>query len=846
MAEGHDYHHEIAACRKDAEDLLAALGAETFPDDPAVRAVRDRVEQQALRLQRAAAEPITLGLVGEFTVGKSLLLGTLLGRADLLPVEQRATTGNVTALYLRPGEPGEPTRIDGDAEVQYLTRQELSACVRDILAELIRKYEQLPGRSAAELRDYDPIEQGWERFVAWCKRLWSHDADNPDIRKIPLELLAIRRAHLSGRELLGDMVPIGEHLVREALDLGPTEGLPKEYPELPVRPGITRTAVQRDPEALAVTFPLIRRVKYRVVVDPLVWGMKSLTAGNEVVLLDFPGLTAARSTERDAFLSRSELGSVHTIVVVFSMSRPGTHVPHQFYTMLATHGRDKAELDRSIIAVGNMFDVVPPPRVGDGPLTFADLAAGSQRLQEFLTNAGDLVQNQQERMTLVSAVRGLDHYGLSFDRFDSHEKDRLREAIPLADAAAGGWRPIAARLPEDHWGDTLRAFTRDGGIDRLRDLIERHAAENGLVNKVTLMRRERRRLLELLPRLERLLTPPPASDAERRKAVTVVRELIEQLRAQHKHLVQAAWEFQDPTRILIADGRPLLDWIRQQSVVSVCEWAAWQEILQRADRGFIRKTRRRTGDGRGRRRRFLVDDTVGDETTDTFYEPFTQSYRQTVRETRKLLGEAVISWVERHNERLSGVRDRLADQETRRYLESGLARLDAHAENRMRAIEALADLRVFMELDSGDEPPLLAAACADPVPGDDEISAAFPLHRGTALPWHSAVPEDPGDLDQKLTRHQLYVLRLRRQLANGLAEALCRRVIADLSTFHRLLRDELELALAAVPSMVQVRQMFPDEPTDGATPDGPPGDPPDDGGSAVRRLIMEWRARDAA
>ena len=117
MADARSYQLEIERMREDAHDLLKALYAEHFPDDDVVRGLRARIEQSATEVIRAADDPVTLGIVGEFSVGKSLLLGTLLGRPDLLPVEDRATTGNVTALHLRPGKPGEATRFEGDPEI---------------------------------------------------------------------------------------------------------------------------------------------------------------------------------------------------------------------------------------------------------------------------------------------------------------------------------------------------------------------------------------------------------------------------------------------------------------------------------------------------------------------------------------------------------------------------------------------------------------------------------------------------------------------------------------------------------------------------------------------------------
>ena len=128
------------------------------------------------------------------------------------------------------------------------------------------------------------------------------------------------------------------------------------------------------------------------------------------------------------------------------MARPGTNVPHEFYTMLARHGRDRAELDRSILTVGNLFDVVPLPPAEPGPVDFEDLVGGSQLLRDFRSNAGDLVQGQAGRMTLVSAVRGLDHYGMSFDRFQEHASTNGTDVSLTYCLMTENWHELGAFL----------------------------------------------------------------------------------------------------------------------------------------------------------------------------------------------------------------------------------------------------------------------------------------------------------------------------------------------------------------------------------------------------------------
>jgi hypothetical protein len=75
MVNNCSHQNKIERMSKDANDLLQALYAEQFPDDEVVRAMRARIEENAKAVFEAAADSATLGIVGEFSVGKSLPAG---------------------------------------------------------------------------------------------------------------------------------------------------------------------------------------------------------------------------------------------------------------------------------------------------------------------------------------------------------------------------------------------------------------------------------------------------------------------------------------------------------------------------------------------------------------------------------------------------------------------------------------------------------------------------------------------------------------------------------------------------------------------------------------------------
>jgi len=827
---------EIARLRKEAWDLLEVLGRESFPDDEDARDNRDKVVQLATDLVNAAKQPVTLGIVGEYSSGKSMLLSTLLGRPGLLPTEQRPTTGNVTALHLLPGNPGLGTGFEGDATVTYMSRYELAACVRYMLDEFARRIEEnFPDADVSPVIDCDPVNKDWRGLETWCRtNLWGGEFRNPGHRQIVAELMAIRDAQLSAGDLLGQQVPVADKLIREALDLGDEEAVPAAFPERAFRPGVTRDSVARDGDDLKATFPLIKRVGYRVRVDPEVWPLDGLRDENEVVLLDFPGLTAGRSALRDEYLSRKELHDIHTITVIISADKPGTEVPFKFYAMMERHdrdgiGRDPRELRESILVVGNRFDLISPPRPPqEGALSIGDLRGLSQQLDGLCIKASDLVEHQDGKIRLASSVVAISQSG-ELDGFPGEEGEKVRAALARAPAVAGAWSELAARVmatdPNESWGAALAEFARDGGMAGVRAMIEAHARAHGIQNKLRAMSRIHDRMWAALRLLARSLRSSQPSGGVDVAAQQRIGELLEDFRSRHRLVAEAVSALGNPEDLRRPDGSLLVDSIRDEAVTGVMRWREWQLILQRCDRGYVVKHQASPSDDIDEEDiEIFGTGTRGDETTRTFLPAYRRELATAIQRGRQSLGESVQNWIQVQNEQLGDLADRFADPEVQRLLEQGLARIsgDFGGADLIQVLKRLTDLSWL-----GD---WIAKATSAPVP-DDDIDAGYPLYVERALPWHSRVPEPDDDLEQRLARHQFYVLRLQRQLANGVADALGKRISRDLDDVRSSLERRLRRYWQSIPGAVDVRIMFPPEaaaedPGGGPADGGPPGHSP--------------------
>src|SRR5262249_30274253 len=125
--------HEAEKIRKlkaYAQAVLDALQTEAQVTDPAVERLFQAVRSAAQETLRRAGAPVKIGVVGEFNSGKSLLLGSLIGYADTLPVSEVPTTGNVTALWVKPWPGLQKTEL-GPFRVEFLDRATALDCLRE-------------------------------------------------------------------------------------------------------------------------------------------------------------------------------------------------------------------------------------------------------------------------------------------------------------------------------------------------------------------------------------------------------------------------------------------------------------------------------------------------------------------------------------------------------------------------------------------------------------------------------------------------------------------------------------------------------------------------------------------
>ncbi|MEV8632117.1 hypothetical protein AB0395_10720 [Streptosporangium sp. NPDC051023] len=819
-----DHLAAIARFRVLADRAMTALGQEEIPDATAVRQAHDQAARLAAKLRERCAKPVSVGIVGEYSAGKSMLLGTLLGRPGLLPTSGSPTTGNVTVLRVERAAPGEPTRLRA-ARIEYLTRDELADAVDYIMNELVRTVQRAGGgRDVSALTGYNPVRDGWDALNRWAETTLDWAAmENSRLLGITLELTRIRDAlKLAGDFVLGGhsglVLPVEVEMLKEALDIEDIRDLPRSFPRtaqgFPVSPRDLLTA-----QTLRVTFTLIRRVICQVSVAEGDWAGPLPGDGSAAELCDLPGLGA--TAVRDEYLSVRELDEIDAIVIVLPAHRAERDDARQFYSLLERNRRGKGALSESILVAANCFDLLQPP---DSLHTgAADLVDSSRDLSSLHRMATTLNGRREDRVAFTSSLVAIATQGLPYES-GGEEGEKITKSLGAAGAQAERWKRIAADLsltdPGHAYTAALGEFGRDGGIAGLRAMLERHVRTYGVFLKHEAVVPIAADLLVALRTLDRMLRPAfggVPGDTRGTGSLTALFRLIEE---ETSHTVRSLGLLADPerlsaegTHITPGDGSAVLDLARAGATYDVFTWREWQQYRERVrDDGRIGpplgRSQREAGprSGFGIARRMPTEaDAVAPDTTERLFGRFEPTCVRAVGAAREIYLDAVASWAERRHRELAHVREQLQDPELQVPVERLLAALDPGDGGEARWYNLLS--LVAMDWLPGAAAGLLPV----PVPVSQaetaQIAERFPLRTAQALPWHNGRQNIAGDAGARVVTHQMNIFRVRGDIVAAVNHYVRRHLLADAVGLGRELRVELQELRNAVPAEESVRRL---------------------------------------
>ncbi len=732
-----------------------------------------RLQQSALRMVQLASSPVKIGIMGEFSSGKTLLLGSLIGYADALPVSETPTTGNVTAIHLVQQKDFQTTKV-GNFKVEYLSHEGVKECLRFMLEEA-QKRARAAEVSPAELATLSSLHPtsviDTNDILKWCEQIWNQ-TQSLELRSLLWELVVFVRTYsVYGENICSKNYQIDNTTAYKGLRLAdpPMNILELSFSLLPPAPKSWETWMQPSAKDLQNSFSLIRRIDLTIKISKEIWDLSSLQGTNEFVLLDFPGLGSADSGVRDAFLSLRELADVQTILLLLNGRYPGGVTAAKIRSMLE---RDKGQdlKDRIIVGVG---------RFNQLPLSWSDERAIDELLEEPLSEEELLERLSILKLTIASAsnlttekkniVLLSQLYGLNkLAELSSLVQVCSPEFLPELDKPnkpesdlRQKWQKLSEMLPTSSTlHKQLSDYAEDGGIGRLRSLLKEHVAVHGMKQlledtqrAVEIVRKEQNQLKNLLQEM------PAYIPFVESPAFLTLREAIENLVTTYRQFEE---DLEKQPILKNRNGVAVSDVLKDELTNKIFfDWSEWTLLFDRTKNGTIALTKGES---------FFEEDEVDDfipTKSDDFYPAFVQTINEmqgfahdrTIEAVKDLFSK-LSSDVEIERDKLNTILLPDKEQKIEKKFGKNQVRL---FRNLLRGVDPANKWQKLIIQHSG------LALSATPLNAD----ALFPLARkddkhsnGQIFDWS---PDKKFPVPPRPFNHQIAVLRLRDEITTTAA-----------------------------------------------------------------------------
>ena len=729
-----------------------------------------RLREAAEKTVELANSPVKIGIMGEFSSGKSLLLGSLIGYADALPVSENPTTGNVTAIHIKPQD-GFATTQANNYTVEYLSHEGVNECLHFMLKEANRR----AASAGVTPLQVAKIKTGKDISI-WCEEVWK-SSNNLELRYLVRELVLFLRAYQAyGEALCGRLYPIDGITAREGLQLAemPMAIQSLKFEDLPAANVRLPNAPQRlGTQLLQTSFPLIRRVDIDVKISREIW---DVTGAEEFVLLDFPGLGAANSGTRDTFLSLRELAQVQTILVLLNGKSPGSDRANKIFTMMQQQRPGQDLKDLILVGVGR-FDQLPLE--SEGGERELDLLINNQSdSQPLQTNAvfqklkvlktiidgAEAFTSQKDRIVLLSPLLGLSE----FAKRSSQIKAGSEEFLANLDYPDYLERP---KKLQQKWGDLSEAllaadgrsqlgrqlgyFAQDGGISKLRELIQTHVANHGLKQ----LYEDTRRAADVIRQQQEYLKEIIAEIHEQGIPTVDTPALLE-LRSAIESLDRTYRNFQkDLGKEQLKDRRGIVvsDVIKDELTLKILNWSQWTLLFNKIQNGTITLAEFKGAAGKLFDRGNRVNTSIATK-SDDFYPAFEKTVKELENFASDRIHQAVVDLLSSLAHQITLEREKLQTI------------LIPEMEQEIESKFGLEEADLFYKLLLGSDPRQWKEAIIAEINNHDQSikpESIFPLARQDEKHSVGQIFDWSPERNQNTSRsanHQLFVLRLRDEI----------------------------------------------------------------------------------
>ena len=632
-----------------------------------------RLREAAEKTVELATSPVKIGVMGEFSSGKSLLLGSLIGYADALPVSENPTTGNITAIHVKSQDSFTTTQVE-NYTIEYLSHEGVNECLHFMLKEANHR-AMSAGVASLQVAK---IKTGKDISI-WCEEVWK-SSSNLELRYLVRELVLFLRAYQAyGEALCGRFYQIDGITAREGLQLAEMpmviqslkfEDLPPANIRLPNAPQILGTQLLQN------SFLLIRRVDIDVKISREIW---DVTGAEEFVLLDFPGLGAANSGTRDTFLSLRELAQVQTILVLLNGKSPGSDRANKIFTMMQQQRPGQDLKDLILVGVGR-FDQLPLDSEGgereldllvNNPSDFQPLQTNTvfQKLKVLKTiiDGAEAFTTQKDRIVLLSPLLGLAELAKRSSQVKAGSEEFLAnldypDYLERPKKLQQKWGSLSEALlatdGRNQLGRQLGYFAQDGGISKLRELIQNHVANHGLkqlyedTSRIAdVIRQQQEYLKEIITEIHEQGIP------------TIDTPVLMELRTAIENLDKTYRNFQkDLGKEQLKDRRGVVvsDVIKDELTLRILNWSQWTLLFNKVQNGIITLAEFKGAAGKLFDRGNRVNTSLPTK-SDDFYPTFEKTIKELENFASDRIRQAVIDLLSSLAHKITLEREKLQD-----------------------------------------------------------------------------------------------------------------------------------------------------------------------------------------
>lgn len=751
----------------------------------------DEIKASAEKIIKQASSPVKIGVVGEFASGKTLLIGSLLGYADALPIGSDATTGNITAINLVQQEDNQTTNL-AKFTVEYLSDREVKECVKYMLKEAEKRLKDINKLDDRVRNKFNDVKNySWEQgsgaiqnILDWCKLAWEGTI-NIELRYLLRELVWLLNTYKSyGKAFCGSVNSweIDRSIVKDALQL-PYQALDIQnltFDRLPTCPvPLSHSPQSLNDHLLKNSFPLIRCIKIEVKICKQIW---DLGGASKFTLLDFPGLGSANSGVRDTYLSLRELAEIQTILILLDGRKPGGETANRLFTMMQKHKGEEIK-DRILVAVGRfdelsldnsqVVDQLINLDLDDDPFSESELTEDYilSQLTVLRTTIGSAkaFTNKPERIVFCSPLLALDHLHRSISSITVGSPSFIQSkfsdpnALTQSKKMLEKWQKMSEKLqqsdPKSHLAKLLQDFAEsEAGVGRLRKLILAHVAEHGLNQIYEDTKKEFDVVCQQKQQLKRIL----ARIEQEKDLVISESPNLPILRQTLQELIQIYDNFQkklDQTPLQNRQGLSIEQVVKKQVTFKVYEWAEWYSLFQNLKNGTVENIESNDD----------FDEIFGTSTysddiptkTQDFYDGFSQQIQSSIELIKTDMAESIKILLSQLSEEITPQREKLQQITSLEMFDSIKQKFGEKQADQFKVMIKSLEPQQILETKIVSKIKIDSSLAEKP-----ELVFPFALSSeqgkiSKTLDWGLKKPQKPG-------RHHVEILRLRQEIVNSM------------------------------------------------------------------------------